>query len=398
MATEPPITGYLDRFSHRPGETFTAHVSTVAETSYDVRLVRVLGGDPNPAGPGMRLEDLSAIFAAHHTGCHRATVIGSYGMAPGPVRASDAPCTWTVLVWTADERPLRAVFSEGDAMVLRAGTAGVEAVLGGVTVSLASRIAPRRWHRIWLSADPATGRIFLALHRLDDGALYHVQTTGAVGTAPARVLFAAEAASAPGNMFTGKLEAPAILAAYCDTLHAIAAAPLLAGWDFARDIGGALLEDVGGQGCNGIVVNMPTRAVVGAHWTGAEHCWRHAPSDYAAIHFHDDDLDDCAWPASFTWTVPDDLPSGAYALELSCPTGRDLLPLYVLAKHGGPFAKVAFLASTFTYQVYGNHARGNSDASYRARVAAWGASRSTSSQMRIWMMRVSPCCGPMPAC
>ena len=39
--------------------------------------------------------------------------------------------------------------------------------------------------------------------------------------------------------------------------------------------------------------------------------WRHAPRDYAAIHFHKDDLGDCGWQVDFTWTVPDDLASGA---------------------------------------------------------------------------------------
>ena len=33
-----------------------------------------------------------------------------------------------------------------------------------------------------------------------------------------------------------------------------------------------------------------------------------------------------------------------------------------------------FLASTFTYQAYANHARGNADAAYKARATAWGAS------------------------
>ena len=97
-------------------------------------------------------------------------------------------------------------------------------------------------------------------------------------------------------------------------------------------------------------------------------CWRHAPRDYAAIHFHDDDLDDCGWEPDFTWTVPDDLPSGAYALHLTCAAGEDWLPFYVLPQRQGPFAPIAFLASTFTYQAYANHARGNADAAYhRAR-------------------------------
>ena len=56
---ELPITGYLDRFSHRPGESFTAFVSVRDGGTYRARLVRVLSGVPYPDGPCVRFEDLS---------------------------------------------------------------------------------------------------------------------------------------------------------------------------------------------------------------------------------------------------------------------------------------------------------------------------------------------------
>ena len=61
-------------------------------------------------------------------------------------------------------------------------------------------------------------------------------------------------------------------------------------------------------------------------------------------------------------------------MHLTCDEGADTIPFYVLPNRTGPFASVAFLASTFTYQAYANHARGNADAAYKARAAAWGAS------------------------
>lgn len=113
--------------------------------------------------------------------------------------------------------------------------------------------------------------------------------------------------------------------------------------------------------------------MVGARWSGREMCWRHAPEDYGAIQFNADDLADCGWRTSFTFGVPADLRSGAYALHLACAGGEDWLPLYVLPPRGTTTAPVAFLASTFTYQAYANHARGNADEAYRARVTEWGA-------------------------
>jgi N,N-dimethylformamidase len=51
---ELPITGYLDRFSHRAGESFAAKVSVPGGGPARARLVRVISGDPNPEGPGLR--------------------------------------------------------------------------------------------------------------------------------------------------------------------------------------------------------------------------------------------------------------------------------------------------------------------------------------------------------
>ena len=38
--------------------------------------------------------------------------------------------------------------------------------------------------------------------------------------------------------------------------------------------------------------------------------WRHAPQEYGAIHFHDDDLYDAGWETNFEYVVPTGLRSG----------------------------------------------------------------------------------------
>src|SRR6185503_3928354 len=77
---ELPVTGYLDRFSRRPGESFTAFVSVRDGGTYRTRLVRVLSGDPNPNGPGMRFEDLSHRFEQSQPGRRQPIVLGSHGI------------------------------------------------------------------------------------------------------------------------------------------------------------------------------------------------------------------------------------------------------------------------------------------------------------------------------
>ena len=51
----------------------------------------------------------------------------------------------------------------------------------------------------------------------------------------------------------------------------------------------------GPDGLDGEIVNLPTRAIQGWNWDGAEHCWWRKPAHYGAIHFHDDDIYDAGW-------------------------------------------------------------------------------------------------------
>ena len=97
------------------------------------------------------------------------------------------------------------------------------------------------------------------------------------------------------------------------------------------------------------------------------------PHQYAAIHFHDDDLHDCGWADDFSFTVPAGLKSGVYGMALSCDAHRDIIPFFVRPELGKPTAKVVYLASTFTYQVYSNFGRGLFNDAFRQRVSDWKA-------------------------
>ena len=54
----------------------------------------------------------------------------------------------------------------------------------------------------------------------------------------------------------------------------------------------------------GTCVNQPARGMTGWNWDCSEECYRHAPELYGAIHFHDDDLDDCRWETDIALDGP----------------------------------------------------------------------------------------------
>jgi len=393
-----PLTGYSDRLSAAPGERIAFKVSSVATGPYRARLARVIHADPNPAGPGVKIEDLAHRFSIERPSRAQRLAQGSHVHvdAATSLRAP-GPLTVTALVWptyaASREQCVISRWDEatGAGWALSVGPGGVTArvgVPGGAPlVAVAGPALPlRRWHRVWLVVDPAAGTLRVGHAALGGGGRQEVAAPlpPALGPdAAAPLLIGARLGREAGEHYNGKIEDPMLLAVAAAAPETLVLDPLLppdgliAGWDFSRGIDGLDVTDVGPHRLGGRLVNLPTRAVTGARWTGREMCWRHAPREYAAIHFHDDDVHDAGWATDFELTVPEDLPSGAYLMRLSAEGHADDLPFYVRPPLGRPRADVLFIASTYTYQAYANHARGSTDAAYRERVAAWGASPHT---------------------
>jgi N,N-dimethylformamidase len=59
------------------------------------------------------------------------------------------------------------------------------------------------------------------------------------------------------------------------------------------------------------------------------------------------------WETDFVFDIPDGMASGVYGIRLRCDDIEDIVPLYVLPRPGRATASIVFLASTFTYQIYG---------------------------------------------
>ena len=134
-----PLSGYLDRFSHRPGETFTGYVSQREPGPYRIRLERVVSGDPNPDGPGMRLDDLSDVLDLPADGNHQPIALGSHArIGRTPSRGRTLAMTWTALVWPGDVSDGQAVMHERDehrSVLLSVGESSTAAVVNG-TISV----------------------------------------------------------------------------------------------------------------------------------------------------------------------------------------------------------------------------------------------------------------------
>jgi N,N-dimethylformamidase len=380
-----PLIGYVDRFSARPGERIAVKVSSQFDQPYRADLVRIIHGDANPAGPGVKFEHVAAPFAGTYPSRFQPAHSGSYGLVTASVPVA-LPGAFTIVVrvqpWLLDGRPQIVLAIEGG-LTLSVAAEGARLDAGGGNCQIAAPMLERRWYELRLIA--SGGRL-----QLQQTALQHswgVDDSGAAemrGSADTlgRLSFGAGFTAEPGpydnphySFFNGRIEDPAILvgAHGGDTPLDPERLECLARWDFSTDIPTDRITDRGPRGLHGAVHNLPTRAVRGSRWTGEETNWRHAPRHYAAIHFHEDDLYDCGWETDFAVEIAENMPSGVYGVRLRCGNVQDIVPIYVLPPKGTASAPIVFLASTFTYQVYGNHRRGNVDDAFRARQAEWGA-------------------------
>ncbi len=389
-----PLIGYIDRFSARPGESIEVKVSSDFASPFEARLVRIRSGDPNPDRGGMKIIDLSDAFKAVCPSRKQVTALGSYGRVPHAPAfdAGNGPMTWSALIWpTLLNASRMTIMSRGDpagqgGICLSLSSSGVAAEVatgnGTLTAIAAGSLTERTWYRVWMSADPSMRSLTVGCAPLvDDGT---PETAATVTTTSSLRLdsqadFLVAASDGSGGktaIFEGRIEAPTIFRSATKSAAAAAIpAPstTVARYDFAVGIDGRDMYDRGPNALHGMFVNMPTRAVRGAFWTGKEMCWRHAPQDYAAVHFHADDLEDCGWDTSFAFTVPSSLKSGIYGFKLTCEGAEDIIPFYVRPADNGPRAKVLVIGSTYTFQAYANHLRFNFDDAFRKRVREWGA-------------------------
>ncbi len=383
------ILGYVDRLSVAPGDRLELKLSCTEVERYRLDFVRIVCGDPDPRGPGLRLEPAPSPVDGEHRGRFQPIEAGSYVRVDDAPRLNDASSfamaafIWptapigrrqTVMGWWSE--PAGAGFAleidERGALRLRLGAGGdvFDATCEGV-------VSERRWYFVAASFAADTGAACASWRALDG----YAGPTGDTSTPLTRAswrappagtpfLIGAHCASAPhgpwmsGAHYNGKVERPVVLGAAMDParLREVAGDPtatepeerLSAAWDFSAGIGVAAVLDRSPNARHGRTVNLPARGVTGHAWDGSEADWRHAPEQYGAIHFHDDDLHDCRWSADAALEVPEEWGSGFYAARIRAPGAEGYVAFFVRPRRGEAGADIALVASTATYMSYAN--------------------------------------------
>ncbi len=401
-----PIAGYADQWCVGQNQTIQFKVSSKFSEAYSVRLVRISCADPNPTGPGIIEYDLSSVFSGEFPSRMQRAKLGSHAWVPieKPL-PSEQQYSIVANIWptlpNSDRQTIICLRNGGGdkllELFLESGHLGM-CLNEGNELRVAEKLLERVWYFVWCSVDRTTNQIIVGQSPCglrSDG----IQPTGSsrpfenvpILTEIREVFIASSGSGVNTHHYNGKIELPGITSRLLQVNQGVdfiatnrqhENTSVVAKWDFSRGISSQSIKDIGPHQMHGVLINCPTRAMRGSNWSGREMAWRHAPEEYGAIHFHDDDIYDCNWETDFTFTVPENFASAMYSMRIQCQNEYEDIPFYVRPKSGQPQAKICVIVPTFTYTVYSNQARSTAGPEYDALVKKMGNRRWTPDEVR----------------
>jgi N,N-dimethylformamidase len=360
LGKDVKLTGYSDVWSVRAGASIGFHVHSEGG-EIEAQLVRLFHGDENPRGPGFREVAIPSAVDGRHAAAPREIFKGSFALLETERRLLDenafALDLWIwptlpdrgpqgLLSWRSDNTPA--------GLCLALDAAGRVVAESGSRKLIRSReaLAPRTWVRVRL--EQRNGALSLLVAPRDFAPRY---------VAPDQCEAAAPRGGAPmfGRRLTigaldvdelgGRRRSSGCFNGKIARLQLTARDETRAAFDFALEPRSRNLVDPE-RGIIARIFNRPTRAMTGPSF-GASAVAPAAPT-HDAVHFHDDDVSDVGWPETLRLAVPDDLPSGVYAMRLRCDGAEDHLPFMVAPPRGKPRSRLALLMPTMSYLAYAN--------------------------------------------
>ena len=390
--TAMKVVGYADRLSVQPGQTIKFMVSC-EHPSYRADIVRLIHGDPNPQGPGFKEQLVDSPVNGDYTGIKQDFHIGSYVVVPDNLLLQRAG-SFTLQAWiypTTPDKGAQGILtkwsgSEGVGYGLFIDDDGSLALwLGDQSgrvekVSTGNPLRKGQWYFVAGVYDAEDGKVRLyqepaSMWPKDDS---RAASEGSVhlsslGVGDVSFLMAGywdqeeEGRSVVQGCFNGKIDRPrlfgrALESGEIDSLRdghgsSDLEESVIGLWDFGRDFSSDAVTDASPNELHGKTVNMPARGMTGHNWTGKEANYNHAPQEYGAIYFHDDDLDDAGWEVGFELMIPEDMRSGVYAARLrsgEVEGSEDHVPFFVRPRRGTSTASIVFLVPTNSYYAYAN--------------------------------------------
>ena len=363
-----PLVGYSDKLSVRPGEKIEFKVSSKSNFDFTAELYRSINADPNPSTGGLIEKKCDHFFKPIKVLSREQYFYpGSYAKTVSPLRiisthSISLSCIFFPTLLLKAEQCLISL-ADISLSITKKGFLKFESQWG--SLELPNVLLKRNWYEV-IATVSLSGVITVSFSGLKSPkkkfkAEKKFPPVNSINLEASLTVAAKTVKQRIKQHFNGKVEAPTI---FVDSL-------VVASWNFSK---GMRNVKIPGESCPELeLFNYPTRAVKSSIWDGSEMNWNHRPEHYSAIHFHEDDIYDFGWETDFSFQIPEKMDSGIYLMRIECDGNKDAIPFFVCPPRGKRNADLCILISTFTYTVYGNHARPDYSESWQERIKEWGA-------------------------
>ena len=357
-----PLIGYSDKLSLRPGETVSFKVSSTLKKSFSASLKRSISADPNPKGIGIVEKDASKYFKTSSFKSRKQSFNpGSYAICKTPIKVSiKKNLNLSVIIFPTLSSSKQQTILAFDNVEIYINSNGATSIrVGNNSISIKEPLILRSWYKINVKIS-LSGKISISQKNLKNKNENDLINNGKISlnkVLSGKVSLAAVVSKGIGhNHFNGKIESPIINVD----------GKKIGDWDLSGNTSSTFVNSIIGPKL--LLKNFPTRAVTSYKWDSSEMNWQNKPDHYAAIHFHDDDIYDFEWDTDFKFKIPNNMPSGIYIMRIKGEGNEDSIPFFVAPKINKTKSKICVLISTFTYSIYGNHARVDYKDSWQNRI------------------------------
>ena len=358
-----PLISYSDKLSVRPEETISFKVSSELKKPFKTSLFKSISADPNPMGIGITEKSASEFFKEREFESKEQRFFpGSYGITNKNLTISkeiDFKISLSIFP-TLNKNSNQSIISAGKINLFLNSKSFLCFRFGEDILIIEKKIELKKWTFIEFGYETLQSKIFLRFNNFEK------KITSKSKSINDRVLVAASKKNSKiSNFFNGKIENPKI--------HNTKNNQDIAFWDFSKNISSTFVEDQSNLKLDLFLINFPMRASTSSNWNGTEMCWTHDPKQYCAIHFHEDDIYDFDWETSFSFTIPKNMPSGIYVMRFNCGEFEDAIPFFVCPPKNQITSSLCVVIPTFTYAVYGNHARPDYNENWQKLFKSWNA-------------------------
>lgn len=401
------LFGYTDKISVKPGDDICFHVTADGTETAEAQLVKLVHGDQHPDGPGFIEREVECAANGTWAVKKQFTQVGSFLTVDDPHGHLQLDESFTLFAFI---HPTVPKWGTRQALMGRWDITKNEGYCLGITqdaylefwvgdgkdmdyIRAEVPLMGNQWYFVAATFDRQTRRA--SLHQSGIETRYG-NRLGKVAPVDFESHVSESFRFSPSNAsdtpfvfagswdwhelrghfyaqaYCGKIDRPGILNRALDAKEITALArgetptdtDTLCYWDTTagysdKGIGDTVI-DTGPHQLHAEGVNRPNRGQTGWNWSGKNDCYRLAPEEYGGVDFHADAVLECGWEVTKQLTIPDDLPSGVYAMRLRAgePSskgyglGEEYVVFFVRAKM--PRAKIAMLMPTASYLAYAN--------------------------------------------